>query len=202
VCVTLFDKEQLAHAAQVAERLGLAIEVHVKVDTGAYIASCARAGAREGRARCAAVRAVSHATAGMGRIGVQPEETGAFFAELLRYRPHVRATGVFTHLARADEDTDFNAEQLDRFAAALRGIEALGAGLPHWIHIANSAATIRLPERIKTLSTMVRMGLNTYGLRYAPSVPLPTDVEPALRWVSQLCHIKVGVLSAALARLL
>ena len=118
---------------------------------------------------------------GMGRIGCR---TAAEVAEMLRAleaAPNVRLTGAYTHLADADgDDLAFSWEQVRRF-------RELTEPLPENIlrHCANSAAIHRMmPDAAFDL---VRMGISLYGC-----APVPTDLplRPAMRWVSQITHIK------------
>lgn len=97
---------------------------------------------------------------GMGRIGVLPEEAG-IFAEAAAALPGIEIEGVFSHFATADElDKTYALEQYAKFEEALRRISAKGIEIPIK-HIANSAATLELPE---THLDMVRPGIILYGL--------------------------------------
>jgi alanine racemase len=127
---------------------------------------------------------------GMGRLGVQPEDAPALIAEVRRRGAHLNLLGIFTHMARADEDSAANAEQLARFGDVLRRIQDLGVPLPRFIHAANSAATLRIGASVRDFS-IVRPGINIYGLRYSPETPLAAELQPALRWSTQLSLVKV-----------
>jgi alanine racemase len=73
--------------------------------------------------------------------------------------------GVWSHLACADErDHPANAVQRERFAEALDVAAAAGV-VPRLRHLANSAATLTMPE---THYDLVRPGIAVYGLSPVP----------------------------------
>ena len=86
VRLTVFTPDMLKEINSIAKRLGLIAKVHIKVDTG------------------------------MSRIGIYPDDEGLdFVREALGYT-NIRVEGVFTHLARADEeDKKYALRQLNRF---------------------------------------------------------------------------------------
>ncbi|MEK7703775.1 MAG: alanine racemase [Myxococcota bacterium] len=122
---------------------------------------------------------------GMARLGLQPDEIGAFVARLATY-PQLHLAGVLTHFANADlADRDFNAQQLARFQAAIVSLGQLGHA-PRWVHLANSAAVLSYPDAHQVL---VRPGLMLYGLD--PLVPASGEhLEPAMRWTTRAIHVK------------
>lgn len=101
---------------------------------------------------------------GLSRNGAAPAEWRALFrraAELERAH-RVRVRGVFSHLANASAADDRAA--LTAFDAAIR--EARAAGLaPQLLHLASTAAAIRLPE---ARFNLVRLGIGSYGLSPFP----------------------------------
>ncbi len=110
---------------------------------------------------------------GMGRIGVR-RGAAAEIAAYLKRAPRVRLEGVYTHLSCADTDARFTRRQLKLFREALSSVET-AAGLPRWIHAANSAAALRFPE---SRFNLVRPGLAAYGLYpgFEPALELKTKV--------------------------
>lgn len=106
---------------------------------------------------------------GMGRWGL---------AELPGRPAHV--VGLMTHLATADTDLGFAAQQLERFLAAT----AAHAHLTR--HVANSAAALRLPgARLDA----ARCGLALYGLSPFGGDPAQEGLEPVLAWRSYLARV-------------
>jgi len=106
---------------------------------------------------------------GMGRYG---------FAELPPLPPNV--VGLMTHLATAELDTAFAERQLARFREATADAE-----LPR--HVANSAATLRLPS---SRFDAVRCGIALYGLSPFGTDPRDDGLEPVLSWRSELAQVK------------
>jgi alanine racemase len=107
---------------------------------------------------------------GMGRYGL---------AELPA--PPANVVGLMTHLATADADEAFAAEQVERFRAATE----LYAHLTR--HVANSAAALRLPA---ARFDAARCGVALYGLSPFGEDPAADGLEPALRWESYLAQVK------------
>ena len=122
---------------------------------------------------------------GMGRLGVPVADVPAFL-QSVRGSVSIRLTGVFSHLAVADEPADsFTALQIDRFQAAIAALRAVGLS-PDEIHLANSAAIMDHPPAWLTL---VRPGLVLYGYRPSPRVtPLP--VRPVLSLKTRIIYMK------------
>jgi alanine racemase len=86
----------------------------------------------------------------------------------------VEVAGVWSHLARADEvGEETNAVQLARFREALDVVTAAGLA-PRWRHLANSAATLTMPE---SHFDLVRPGIAVYGL---PPVDGSYGLRPAM----------------------
>ena len=94
-----------------------------------------------------------------------------------------RIDGVFTHLARADEeDLAPTTEQLDRFDAFLGAIDP-----PRWIHASASGGVESLPTRSRM--TAVRPGLVIYGLHASPHLAGALALRPALSWRSRVHRV-------------
>ena len=104
---------------------------------------------------------------GMNRLGLHPSEV-LDFANYILGTPHVRITGIMTHLAAADDpqEDDFTRQQLERFEALLRTLLDKGIALGK-VHIANTAGAIRFPQARRD---GVRVGLGIYGFSPSPSV--------------------------------
>ena len=95
----------------------------------------------------------------------------------------VRVDGVFTHLARAEEeDLAPSNEQLDRFDTFLDAITP-----PRWVHTSASGGVSSLPIRRRV--TAVRPGLAVYGLNAAPHLAQRLVLRPALTWRSAVHRI-------------
>jgi alanine racemase len=107
---------------------------------------------------------------GMGRWGL---------AELSE--PPANVVGLMTHLATADSDTAFAAQQIERFRAATEPYAHLTR------HAANSAAALRIPE---ARFDAARGGIALYGISPFNTDPAEDGLEPALSWRSHLAQVK------------
>ena len=108
---------------------------------------------------------------GMGRWGV---------SELRA--PQRNVVGLMTHLATADNDPAFARTQVERFRAATAEYAHLTR------HVANSAATLRLPE---AHFDAVRCGIALYGLSPFGTDPGDDGLEPVLSWSSEIAQSKL-----------
>ena len=120
---------------------------------------------------------------GMHRIGVwPPEETAAFVDDVVS--AGLTLQGMWTHLARAEEDVPTTDAQLAQFVGVVGDVKAAGHA-PTILHAANSAATILYPA---THLDLVRPGIAVYGVQPAPGIG--DDLRPALSWVSTVSMAK------------
>lgn len=98
--LTVFSPEQVAAASAVAERLGVQLALHVKLDTG------------------------------MGRFGARREDVARATLEAAAAAPAARPVAVWTHFATADErGDDYFPEQLARFTGFVEASKAAYPGL-------------------------------------------------------------------------
>jgi alanine racemase len=107
---------------------------------------------------------------GMGRYGSRelPPLTG-------------NVVGLMSHLATADSDPAFAAEQIERFRAVAEAHPHLTA------HLANSAAAFALPA---ARFDAARCGVALYGLSPFGTDPAEDGLEPVLSWRSELAQVK------------
>jgi alanine racemase len=108
---------------------------------------------------------------GMGRWGL---------AELPK--PPANVVGLMSHLATADSDTAFAAQQVERFREATEPYAHLTR------HIANSAAALRLPD---TRFDAARCGIALYGISPFNTDPAEDTLRPALSWRSRLAQVRL-----------
>ncbi|MFI1976423.1 alanine racemase [Streptomyces wedmorensis] len=123
------------------------------------------------------------ADTGLGRNGCQPADWPELVTEALKAEAQglVKVTGLWSHFACADEPHHPSiAPQLDLFRSMLDHAEQAGVE-PEVRHIANSPATLTLPE---AHFDMVRPGIAMYGV--SPSPELGTSAELGLRPVMSL----------------
>ncbi|HSV66989.1 MAG TPA: alanine racemase [Mycobacteriales bacterium] len=148
----------LAEIVVAAQTAGRTARVHLKVDTG-----LARGGATPAdwpELVTAAAEAAAEGT--------------------------VQIIGIWSHFTYADTPHHpTNTHQIDAFRAALEIAKDLGV-VPHLRHLANSAATLTLPDAHFDL---VRPGIAVYGLSPTPPAR-PPGLVPAMTLASHLALTK------------
>lgn len=158
ITLTLCDMESAREISEAASQMGEIAEVHIKVDTG------------------------------MGRIGFPAD--GSFSETVVKAvsLPNIKATGIYTHFARADEeDKSATGFQYMKFLAFIDSIEQKGiTGLMR--HAENSAAILSLPEY---QLDMVRLGISLYGM-YPSEEVVPDNITlyPAMEIKSHVAFLK------------
>ncbi|MEU8616752.1 alanine racemase [Streptomyces sp. NPDC048623] len=123
------------------------------------------------------------ADTGLGRNGCQPADWPELVGEALKAEAQglVKVTGLWSHFACADEPGHPSIPaQLDVFRSMLGFAEKAGVE-PEVRHIANSPATLTLPEAHFDL---VRPGIAMYGV--SPDPALGTSADLGLRPVMSL----------------
>ncbi len=130
---------------------------------------------------------------GLSRIGFSYTNVNDIFASIVQLAG-LRIVGVYSHFAEAQaQDPSFGHLQRKRFSTALAHLEQKKYK-PYYIHIANSAATMRftIPE-----CNLVRIGAAVYGLW--PSEWTKAEVltrfpnftlRPVLTWKTKIMHIQ------------
>ncbi|WP_406283416.1 alanine racemase [Embleya sp. NBC_00896] len=131
------------------------------------------------------------ADTGLGRNGCTPAEWPALVDAALKAQADgmVEVVGLWSHFACADEPLHPSvAAQLTEFTALLEHAERCGV-TPEVRHLANSPATLLLPE---SHFDLVRVGLATYGLSPVPDVgdPAHFGLRPAMTLVASLAGVK------------
>ncbi len=126
---------------------------------------------------------------GMERIGIHYYNAEALIRASLSCK-HVLIEGIFSHLANADDiDPAYSMLQINRFSKVLQGYRT-PKDRPQWIHIANSAAILNLPQ---SYYNMVRCGILLYGIKPNPQVHSddPIQLRPSLSWKTHIVYFKV-----------
>ncbi|MGA5167043.1 MULTISPECIES: alanine racemase [Streptomyces] len=131
------------------------------------------------------------ADTGLGRNGCQPADWPRLVGEALaaQARGLVKVTGVWSHFACADEPGHPSiGAQLETFHEMLTYAEKEGVD-PEVRHMANSPATLTLPE---TYFDLVRPGIAMYGVSPGPEVGSPADfgLRPVMRLVGSVALVK------------
>lgn len=167
----------LTAADQLAESTRKRIKVHLKIDTG------------------------------MERIGVREYEAVSLIEKSLACSQFLEVEGIFTHFANSEvssysiEETASGEEeevsrndivpaslQLERFQQVLSIYEKHSESYPTIRHMANSGATLSLPE---SYYDMVRPGVLFYGVYPSRDIEKTIEVRPAMTWKSRVVYSKV-----------
>ncbi len=123
---------------------------------------------------------------GMGRIGLRPEAAVALVRELAPLKG-IRVQGLYTHMAKAEDDRSFTERQLSAFNRVLKVLDKENLR-PPLVHAANSAAALRHPG---ARFDLVRPGLAAYGLY--------DGFAPVLTLKSKLVYIKTAPKGASVS---
>ncbi|WP_251094563.1 alanine racemase [Streptomyces sp. Caat 7-52] len=131
------------------------------------------------------------ADTGLGRNGCQPADWAELVGAALRAEAEglVRVTGLWSHFACADEPGHPSiTAQLDRFREMTAYAEEQGVR-PEVRHIANSPATLTLPD---THFDLVRPGIAMYGVSPSPEIGTPADfgLRPVMTLSASLALVK------------
>ncbi|MFJ8947016.1 alanine racemase [Streptomyces sp. NPDC102395] len=131
------------------------------------------------------------ADTGLGRNGCQPADWPRLVDEALRAEAEglIQVTGLWSHLACADEPGHPSiAAQLTAFREMVTYAETRGLR-PEVRHIANSPATLTLPESHYDL---VRPGIAMYGVSPSPELGSSADLglRPAMTLMASLALVK------------
>ena len=157
VAVTVFDDEAAHHLSDAAVAVGRTVPVHVKVDTG------------------------------LRRIGLEPADVIPFGRRLAALRG-INIEGLYTHFATADAaDQSFAREQLARFNRVIDAWYGSGLPRPRWVHAANSAAAVHLPE---ARFDLVRPGIALHGIAPSAEATLPAGFRAALQLKTRIAQVK------------
>lgn len=162
---SVFSPEYACQLSEAAQRHGVTVKVHIKVDTG------------------------------MGRIGFSSldgiDTAAGQIAQAVRL-PGLSASGIFTHFAVADESCEdsvqYTKEQFGRFMDTCRALEKLGITFP-LRHCCNSGAFLNFPEM---QLDMVRPGNLVYGLYPSSDCMRERRIElrPAMELKSMVSMVK------------
>ena len=125
---------------------------------------------------------------GMGRIGVWYEEAHTF-ARFVKECRNLLTEGLYTHLANADDaEPDVTLLQISRFQEVVGELKKENL-LPPFVHLANSAATLKYPS---SHFNLVRPGLAIYGIDpfYENGRGPSFGLRPALKLLTRIVYLK------------
>ncbi len=127
------------------------------------------------------------ADTGMSRIGFQVNDESADICADIAKLPNIKAEGLFSHFATADEANLSKAKaQREKFKEFAAMLEARGISIPIK-HINNSAGIMNFDEYFD----MCRMGIILYGLYPSGEVNKNLlSIKPCMQWTTHISHIK------------
>jgi alanine racemase len=161
------------------------------VDVGAYATWALRNAAAAAQAAGRPARVHLKVDSGLGRGGAQPADWPELVAAAAKAQADgtVEVVGIWSHLAYADQPGNPTIEaQRIAFEDALQVAIQVGVE-PSVRHLANSAATLRLPQCHYDL---VRPGVAVYGLSPGPDVGVASELglTPAMSLTTQVALTK------------
>ncbi|MCR5237406.1 MAG: alanine racemase [Lachnospiraceae bacterium] len=124
---------------------------------------------------------------GMGRIGVEADESSVELVQEIAAMPNLVLEGIFTHFAKADQrDKIPTYEQIEKFNKYFELLHR--EGVDFWLrHSSNSAGILEIRE---ANMDMVRAGISMYGLWPSRDVKHDIELRPALALKSHIVYIK------------
>ncbi|MGN0535499.1 MAG: alanine racemase [Eubacterium sp.] len=124
---------------------------------------------------------------GMSRIGFQVNEESADICKKISALPNIKAEGLFSHFATADEkDLTKAIAQRSKYIDFDNMLRDRGVNV-EIRHLNNSAGIMVFDNYFD----MVRSGIITYGLYPSEEVDKSLlNIEPALQWKTHISHIK------------
>jgi alanine racemase len=123
---------------------------------------------------------------GMGRLGFPAAECDSWLPQLNKLKA-LRVEGIFSHFSHAESvEGQYTRKQLEIFHDLVQRLAVVGIA-PAVIHLANSAATITLPE---AYFNMVRPGLMLYGVYPSPEMAARISLKPVLSWKTRILQLK------------
>jgi alanine racemase len=124
---------------------------------------------------------------GMGRLGIPLREAREAIP-LIASLPGLFCHGIYSHFPEAYGDAPFSNQQVTEFDQLLADLAKRGLSFKS-IHLANSDGINNIEASIQAPFTMVRTGINLYGvfdMAGARSLPL----RPVLRMTTQLVAVR------------
>lgn len=123
---------------------------------------------------------------GMGRLGFLAADVDSWLPELQKLAA-LKIEGVFSHFSHAESvQGDYTQKQLRIFRDAVARLRSRLLP-PPIAHLANSAATITLPE---AYFDMVRPGIMLYGAYPSRDMTGQIDLRPVMSWKTRIAQLK------------
>lgn len=128
---------------------------------------------------------------GLHRLGFSPEDAVTSISKIAKMAG-LRIEGLYTHFVNSyATDLSFTKKQLRIYEQIVTQLASVGI-TPSYLHTANSAALVWVPE---SQYHLVRFGLTMYGLQPSDETVYPLPIQQCLTWktrVLQVNKIKKG----------
>jgi alanine racemase len=122
----------------------------------------------------------------MGRLGFLAADADQWIDDIKQTKS-LQIQGVFSHFSHAESvQGDYTRKQLQIFQRVVEQLRSATL-LPPLVHLANSAATITLPE---AYFDMVRPGLILYGVYPSAEMREQITLKPVLSWKTKILQLK------------
>jgi len=123
---------------------------------------------------------------GLGRVGIHHSEAAAALQKISRMK-HLNVVGIYSHLGYSGpQDNKHGQRQIEIFLKIVRQAKNLGIE-PRWIHLANSAAAIAIPD---VPGNMVRTGIALYGQPTTKDVYELLPLEPVMTLAGRIRSVR------------
>ena len=152
----IFDLPSAEKLEKIAAARGQKATVHIKIDTG------------------------------MGRLGINLNETVSFLKDMNKFR-FLKIEALMSHLSSADEeDRSFTRMQIQKYKTAVDEARRLGMDLK-LNHLANSAGTVAYKD---SHFDMIRPGIMLYGGLPSPGFKTKLKLKPVMSLKGRILQIR------------
>jgi alanine racemase len=119
---------------------------------------------------------------GLGRVGIHHSQYRAALRAIAKM-PHLKIVGLYSHLAYSGpQDQARGRKQIEIFEKIVREAGRLGIK-PRWIHVANSAAAVAIPD---VPGNLVRSGIALYGQPPSAEVHGLLPLDPVMTLIGRV----------------
>ena len=123
---------------------------------------------------------------GLGRVGIHHSQYRSALRAIAKM-PHLRIAGLYSHLNyRGPQDQARGRRQIGIFEKIVREAARLGIE-PRWIHLANSAAAVAIPD---VPGNLVRTGIALYGQPPSAEVQKLLPLDPVMTLVGRVRAVR------------
>jgi alanine racemase len=123
---------------------------------------------------------------GLGRVGIHHSEYRTALQAIARMR-NLQVVGLYSHLGYSGPQDEIRGrKQIELFEKIVRAAERLDL-TPRWIHLANSAAAMAIPD---VPGNLVRTGIALYGQPPSEEVDSLLPLNPVMTLIGQVRAVR------------